>query len=114
MYLDISACANLPEPVMATFRENGPGRGLRALRLWRDGVWTWCAITGWDAAGAVPAVIQPIEESGDGVALLVHGGPCGLRLAATGDPEASVRWDLADSRQWGEPFLIVRPDTEWR
>ena len=114
MYLDIAANATLPEPAMATFRESGPARALQELRLWRDAAWIWCAVTGWAEDGAGPALIQPIEESGDGPALLVHGGPCGLRLAATGSPEATVHWDLANLGQWGEPFLIVRPEAEWR
>ena len=113
MYLDIPASENLPEAVMATFRETAPGKPVQALRLWRHGAWHWCAVTGWDEHGAVPAVIQPIEESGDGPARLVHGGALGLRLAEH-DGASSMRWDLADAAQWGEPFLIVRPEAEWR
>jgi hypothetical protein len=111
MYLDIPASANLDEPCMATFKEEGPARPLSAIRLWRDGVWVWCAITGWDESGPVPAWIQVIEESGDGPAQLVHGGPLGLRLRVL-DQEAP--WSTNDQRQWGEPFLLVTPEAEWR
>ena len=110
MYLDIPASANLDEPTMATFKEDGPARTVRELRLWRDGVWQWCAVTGWDESGPVPARIQAIEESGDGPAQLVHGGPLGLRLAVG----AVTNWSTDDSTQWGEPFLIVTPEAEWR
>lgn len=111
MYLDIPANANLDEPTMATFKEAGPARVVQALRLWRDGVWQWCAVTGWDEGGPVPALIQPIEESGDGPAQLVHGGPLGLRLCVGDQP---AHWDVADASQWGEPFLLVTPEAEWR
>lgn len=114
MYLDIPASDNLPEPAMATFREDGPARPLRAVRLWRDGSWLWCAVTGWDEGGPVPALIQRIEESGDGPALLVHGGPLGLRLAPLASPDGTATWDLSNPSQWGEPFLIVTPEAETR
>jgi len=113
MYLDLDANDNLPAPAMATFKETAPGRRIAAVRLLLDGAWRWCAITGWDA-GAVPAWSTPIEESGDGPARLLHGGAQGLRLAALAGPEhaAAVRWDVQDPSQWGEPFLIVRPEAE--
>lgn len=114
MYLDIPANPNCPEGAMATFKDAGPGRPLQAVRLHLDGAWRWCAVTGWDESGAVPAQIAPIEESGDGPALLVTGGGLGLRLAPLPDSGASPAWDLADRAQWGEPFLICRPDTAYR
>lgn len=114
MYLDIPASENLDAPTMATFRETGPATAVRCLRLWREEAWRWCAVTGWDEGGPAPARIQMIEESGDGPARLVHGGPLGLRLAEIPGPDAAVAWDLADARQWGEPFLIIRPEAEWR
>lgn len=110
MYLDIPASANLDEPAMATFKEDGPARPVRELRLWREQAWVWCSVTGWDESGPVPAYIQPIEESGDGPARLIHGGPLGLRLAV-GTVSA---WSTADPAQWGEPFLILTPEAEWR
>lgn len=113
MYLDIPANPNCPEGAMATFRDAGPGRALHAIRLWLDGAWSWCAVAGWDETGPVAAVLTPIEESGDGPACLVTGGPLGLRLTRLAGPDAPApAWDLADARQWGEPFLICRPEVE--
>ncbi len=110
MYLDLPVSANLDEPAMATFKEDGPAKPVHELRLWRNGRWSWCSVTGWDESGPVPASIQAIEESGDGPARLVHGGPLGLRLG-----EGSVTsWSTDDLGQWGEPFLIVTPEAEWR
>lgn len=111
MYLDIEPNANLPEGGMATFKESGPGRAIQAVRLWRNEVWQWCAVTGWSAHGAVPARFTPIEESGDGPARLITGGEQGMRLAVL-PASGSVSWDLADASQWAEAFLICRPETE--
>mgnify|MGYP000502671920 CR=1 FL=1 len=110
MYLDIPASANLDEPCMATFKEDGRSVTVRELRLWRDDAWVWCSVTGWDETGAVAAWMQPIEESGDGPARLVHGGPLGLRLGVG----LVTAWNTDDGTQWGEPFLIVIPEAEWR
>ena len=114
MYIDIDPNDNLDEACMATFKETGASTPLRAARLWRDGAWQWCAVTGWADDAPAPALLTPIEESGDGPALLLHGGNHGLRLAAITEPAeaARVRWDLADAGQWAEPFLLCRPGTE--
>jgi hypothetical protein len=113
MYLDIPACANCPEGAMATFKEIGPARPLRRVRLHLDGGWRWCAVTGWEGGGVVPAAIVAIEESGDGPALLVVGGGEGLRLARLPGDGAEPRWSQDASDQWGEPFLICRPDCRY-
>lgn len=114
MYLDIPANPNCPEGAMATFKEAGPARAVRALRLHLDGGWAWYAVTGWEDGRAVPARLAPIEESGDGPALVVAGGGDGLRLAPLGADGDAPAWDLADPAQRGEPFLICRPGTAWR
>jgi len=114
MYIDIDANDNLDESCMATFKETGPMRSVSAVRLWRDTEWQWCAIIGWNDEQRVAAGLSPIEESGDGPALLLHGGNQGLRLAVITSPDqaVAVRWDVADPAQWGEPFLIIRPGSE--
>lgn len=111
MYLDIPANPNLDEPTMATFKEDGAAVPVHMLRLWRDGSWRWCAVTGMSENGPVNAYIQPIEESGDGPAQLVHGGTWGLRLR---EGEAPEHWDVSDPTQWGEAFLLITPEAEWR
>ena len=114
MYIDILPNDNVAEPTMATFKEIGARRAVRAIRLHLDDGVSWCAITGWSESGPVDALFTPIEESGDGPGRLVSGGDQGLRLARIADPAraATVRWDLADGAQWGEPFLLCLPETE--
>ena len=110
MYIDIPANDNLAEPAMATFKETGASRRVRGVKLHIDGAWRWCAVTGWGEDGAEPALASPIEESGDGPAILVHGGAHGLRLAPLAD---RVAWSVDDAAQWGEAFLLCRPETEF-
>lgn len=115
MYIDIEENDNLDEPVMATFAATGPATRLRTIRLWNGQAWRWCAICACGPTGIEAAWIQPIEESGDGPALLVTGGPWGLRLAEIDGPEASAPlWDYNHADQWGEGFLICRPDLHYR
>ncbi len=115
MYIDIESNDNVAEAAMATFKETGAGRAIRAVRLCIDGIWQWCAVTGWSSSGPADAFCTPIEESGDGPARLLHGGDHGLRLAriAAPDASASVRWGIESAEQWGEPFLLCRPETEF-
>lgn len=70
-----------------------------------SGTARWYAVTGWTAAGTpCPAFVQKVDDSGDGVALLVYGGDAGVRLQPV---ERNAPWRLGDLEQWGEPFLII-------
>ncbi len=76
------------------------------VRLARDVDQTeWYDVTGWTTAGTpCPAMIQKVDDSGEGVAFLIYGGEAGLRMR----PAAQrASWQLEDLTQWGEPFLLV-------
>ena len=60
-------------------------------------------VAGWNSEGATTAYYVPISDSGQGVAHLVYGGDCGLRLKFT---NSNSSWDLLDETQWGEPYII--------
>jgi hypothetical protein len=65
----------------------------------------WYEVTGWTAAGMpCPATVQKVDDSGEGVALLLCGGDAGVRLRPADRPEP---WRLDSSQQWGEPFLLL-------
>lgn len=68
----------------------------------------WCEVVGWMGTArespTCPALAQKIDDSGLGVAYLVAGGDCGLRVKRADDP---APWSVADRRQWGAPYLIV-------
>ncbi|GJL78733.1 MAG: hypothetical protein NPINA01_17220 [Nitrospinaceae bacterium] len=67
-------------------------------------------ITGWDAETNTPcpAFACKVEESGDGMALLIYGGSGGIRMKPLEDESA---WDAASSNQWGESHLVYPVDS---
>ena len=65
----------------------------------------WHDVTGWSMAGqSCPAMMQKVDDSGEGVAFLIYGGDAGLRLKPAGHP---ALWRFEDATQRGEPFLLV-------
>lgn len=67
-------------------------------------------VTGWDADTNTPcpALACQIEESGDGIALLIYGGSGGIRMKPLEDESP---WDAASSNQWGESHLVYPVDS---
>lgn len=93
---------------MMRFREIGPAKKVVQVRLYdHDPNGRWYQVTGWTDQKEAPtaeAFIQPVEDSGSGIAYLLHSaGNCGLRFKP--DPESP--WSLTDPTQWGEPFLLL-------
>ena len=66
-------------------------------------------VTGWSAEGPCPAYAVQVEDSGEGMALLVYGGDEGIRLKSKASLES---WSLSNSDQWGEPCLLLDMDSE--
>ena len=104
--LDIPANPNCDAVEMRVFNDLSPPTPVARVRLEREqGTPAWFAITGWTVAGApCPALMRKVDDSGEGVALLISGGDAGLRLQPA-DRRAS--WSVADAAQWGEPFLLL-------
>ncbi len=71
----------------------------------------WCDVTGWNEDGPCPAYAAKAEDSGEGAVLLVYGGDWGIRLRPENTDE---EWDLDNGSQWGEPCLMLGPDTPTR
>lgn len=88
------------------FHDLSPAHPVAQVRLERQpGVPEWHDVTGWTTSGSpCAALAQKVDDSGDGVAVLVYGGDAGLRLRPAG---SDGPWALAQPAQWGEPFLIV-------
>lgn len=93
---------------MMRYRETGPPQKVVQIRLYHEsteGKLYW--VTGWTdqpEAPTLPARVQPVEDSGSGVAYLLQGGSCGLRFKPVGN---NLPWSLDDPSQWGEPFLLL-------
>ena len=93
---------------MRIFHDLEPPQPITHVRLDRDGHGRgsqWYAVTGWkQAGGTCPALARKVDDSGEGVVLLVSGGDAGVRLQPEG---ARAPWQLGDPEQWGLPFLLV-------
>ncbi len=91
---------------MRVFHDLEPPRGVQQVQLERDGKPPQgYDVVGWTLAGTpVPAQAQKVDDSGEGVAILIHGHDAGLRFRPTG---STAPWTLQDPAQWGEPFLIT-------
>jgi len=108
MYVEVESNPNWEGSVFVRFREQGQPRSVRQVRTYdRISTGEWCAITGLQSEmpeGLCPAYAQPVEDSGAGTVYLVWGGIWGLRLKPATEESP---WDLNDSRQRGEPYLLL-------
>ena len=108
MYLEVEENPNCKGMDMMRFKELGPPRRLKQIRIYdRNDEGEWCWITGrthTEGAPLCPAYARPIEDSGIGMAYLIYGGTCGIRLKPLTSAED---WDLNSAQQWGEPYLVL-------
>ena len=75
------------EPVdLRVFHDLEPPKPVAQVRVERPGDTRgpqWCAVTGWTSANAAcPALARKVDDSGEGVVLLISGGDAGLRFQA--------------------------------
>ena len=67
-----------------------------------------CDVTGWSSEiGPCPAHAVLVEDSGEGIAMLIYGGDEGIRLKPVDCQEV---WDLNSPHQWGEACLLLDKD----
>ena len=91
---------------MRVFHDLEPPRPVTQVRLERaQGSPQWYEVVAWTLAGtAKQAHAQKVDDSGEGVALLIYGGDAGLRLRPVGN---SQPWHLDHPQQRGLPFIIT-------
>ncbi len=115
MIVEVESNENCEASFFARFKEAGPARPVLQVRLYeRNPSGEWCWITGWSDNPATPACqayVQPVEDSGAGLAYLVYGGLYGVRLKPAGVEEP---WSLTSSNQWGEPYLSLSGERDIR
>jgi hypothetical protein len=108
LVIEIPLNPNCDSVEMRVFHDLGPPRPVVQVRMEAPaggGGPQWRAVTGWTAAGtACPALARKVDDSGEGVVLLVSGGDAGLRLQVAG---RNAPWRLDDPSQWGAPFLLL-------
>ena len=108
MFVEVESNPNCEQSVFARFKEAAPARPVVKIRSYeRSSAGEWCWVTGWRDDPAHPtcsAVVQPIEDSGAGLAYLVSGGLWGIRLKPVTIEE---EWNIDSPNQWGEPYLSL-------
>ena len=91
------------------FRDISPARELYCIKYPVNGEEQPVQIIGWDADSnkPCPAYACKVEESGDGVALLIYGGSGGVRMKLLED---EIKWNPESSSQLGDPHLVYHAD----
>ena len=99
---------------MRVFHDLEPPRSVSQVRFEREhDAPRWYEVTGWTTSGATtPALAQKVDDSGEGVALLIHGGDAGLRFRPA---NSKTPWQLHHPEQWGTPFILTTDaaDVTW-
>ena len=115
MIVEVEPNPNCDMSVFARFKAAGPARPVRQVRLHdRNPAGEWYRVTGWsDDEGTPPcqAYVQPVEDSGSGLAHIVYGGLYALRLKPAEPDEC---WSLDNARQWGEAYLLLASERDLR
>ncbi|WP_447971773.1 hypothetical protein [Nitrospira sp. M1] len=115
MFVEVESNANCETSVFLRFKEVAPPSSITHIKIYdRIPQGEWCFITGWSDDPEQPlcrAFAQRVEDSGAGMAMLIFGGPYGIRLKLESSSDA---WDLENQLQWGEPYLLLSGDGDIR
>jgi|TARA_B110000438_G_C15243959_1_gene406830 hypothetical protein len=105
MFLEVEPSSNCQESVGKMYNVISQSRKISSLQYEKDGKDVLVSITGWDGENETPcpAYACQIEESGDGVALLIYGGKGGVRMKTADD---NSEWDANNANQWSESHLV--------
>ncbi len=109
MFLEVEPGANVETAFSMMYHEMGPPREVYAIKYAVHGSEQPVQVTGWDAGtnAPCPAYACRVEESGDGVALLIYGGSGGIRVK---ELEDEAEWNVHTPKQWGETHLVYPKD----
>ncbi len=110
MFLEVEPCSNCDESVGRMYNVISESKQISSIQYEKDGKEIPVHITGWDGETETPcpAFACRIEESGDGVALLIFGGSGGIRMKSIDDDS---KWDADNSDQWSESHLVYPRDS---
>jgi hypothetical protein len=104
MRIEVEDSPNCSSTEQFEYRELGVVRPVRGIVAEERGKEVTLDVTGVARDGAwVQARCVKVADSGAGFAFLIFGGEWGIRLKPSWHEAA---WDLADPKQWGEPFKI--------
>ena len=109
VFVEVDSNTNTDRTFNMVFRNISLPRELYCIKYPVNGEEQPVQITGWDADSntSCPAYACKVEESGDGVALLIYGGSGGVRMKSLED---ETQWDTGSSSQWGDTHLVYPAD----
>ncbi len=114
IYIDVEESPNCGYYPMQTFETRTTER--QVTELWVPGVSGKNGphlVVGWssdDDGSPCPLTLVEVTDSGAAVSLLVAGCDYGLRIK----PIDSGDWSLDSADQWGEPYMLLDPDSPFR
>ncbi len=105
MFIDVESNPNTETSFNMVFRDVSQKREAFCIKHRVDTEDQPVQVTGWDAEtnSPCPAFACKVEESGDGIALLIYGGSGGIRMKLLEDESP---WDSASPTQWGDTHLV--------
>ena len=114
MVLEIPPNPNCEAVELRIFNDLEPPKPITHVRIEPPGGGEaqWYAVVGWTLEAApCPAVACRVDDSGEGVAVLIVGGNAGLRMKPERD---AAPWGLTQAGQRGLPFLLLPTTADLR
>lgn len=105
MYIDIEANENIHENFSMLYSDISKSREIYCIKYNIEGKESPVQVIGWDRETRSPcaAYACEIEESGDGIAILIYGGTGGIRIKPLED---ETDWELGALKQKGITHLV--------
>ena len=108
--VNVEASSNCPMQMERMFETLGEPREVHwAVAPNPMGEDVRCRVTGWSSEGPCPAYGVLVEDSGEGILMLIYGGDEGIRLKPA---DSLNEWDVNYPSQWGEACLLLDKDVE--
>ena len=109
MYIDVEANENINKNFNMLYRDISLSREVYCIKYQMNEDNSPVQVKGWDKETNSPcaAYACQVEESGDGVAILIHGGSGGIRMKPLED---EAEWKLGAPNQQGETHLVYPLD----
>ena len=109
MYVDVEANNNINETFSMLYRNVSTSREVYCIKYNIDGDESPVQVIGWNKETNSPCAAYAchVEESGDGIAVLIYGGTGGIRIKPLED---ETEWRLGAPQQKGATHLVYPRD----
>ena len=110
MFVEVEPCSNVDKQFSMRYNTVSRPKQVYCIKYDRGKGEVPVQVIGWDARcnQPCPAYVCDIEESGDGMALLIFGGSGGLRFK---ELEDESEWNPQNRSQWSETHLVYPKDS---